>query len=88
VDNSRGCHGRPTNDGRVIFVDTGHAFFGKPTGAVLGFYLIQESVLEVDQSINSSLDISDSVSGTPIYRVRNFVNVEDAKRYMFADAID
>jgi hypothetical protein len=28
------------------------------------------------------------MSGTPIYRVRNFVDAEDAKRYIFANATD
>ena len=84
-DGSRVSSGRPKSDRRVIFLDTGLAFRGKPVGQVLGFCLIQESMLEVNPT---DLGLSDGVSGTPIYRVRNFDDAEEAKRYMFADATE
>jgi hypothetical protein len=64
---------------RTVFLDTGHAFCGRPKGQVLKFCLVQESVLEMPDG---------GVNGTPVYRVRPFANVEEAKNYMLADAMD
>jgi hypothetical protein len=57
--------------GRMVFVDIGGAFLEQSSQASR-FCLVQESVDEHD---------------TPIYRFRKFSNVEEAKEYMFVDAI-
>jgi hypothetical protein len=80
--------GRLRTGRRTIFLDTGHAFRGKPRSQVFEFCLVQESVLDVPDSVPSGLDLPDIVDGTPIYRVRKLANADEAKRYMLADAID
>ncbi|OCK75880.1 hypothetical protein K432DRAFT_408650 [Lepidopterella palustris CBS 459.81] len=69
-------------EGKIIFLDTGHAFRGIPDSQISRFCLVQESVLE---TVGPNWGSSNIVAGTPIYRVRRFADAE-AKRYMLADA--
>lgn len=90
TDGSR-VSGRLQRERRTIFLDTGLAFRGRPSGQVSKFCLVQESVLEAVEAVEavpSDLSVSGSVNGTPIYRVRNFADAEEAKGYMLADATD
>ncbi|OCK75893.1 hypothetical protein K432DRAFT_160088 [Lepidopterella palustris CBS 459.81] len=82
ADGSQVCSGSIPREGKIIFLDTGHAFRGNPDSQIFRFCIVQESVLNG----GPNWGLSDIVAGTPIYRVRSFASAEEGKWYMFVDA--